>query len=77
MVSRDPGTKVNQIREILARPLTLLNFIALGQTMYEKRVTIFLNHSVFWHPNGIFWFSSLGLMYSKALSIKLPNFVPF
>jgi len=43
----------------LARPLTLPNFIALGQTMYEKSVKIFLHHSVFWRPNGIFRFTSL------------------
>ena len=29
-------------------PLILPNFIALGQTMYEKSVIIFLHPSVFW-----------------------------
>jgi len=38
----------------LVRPLTVPNFIELGQTVYEKSVTIFLHPSVFWSPSGTF-----------------------
>jgi len=50
------------------------NLVALGQTMYEKSVTIFFA------PFGVLAPQSLPIwvvMYSKAPSIKLPNFVPF
>jgi len=33
-------------------PLIVSNFILLGQTMYEKNVTIFLHRLVFWRPRG-------------------------
>ena len=33
-------------------PLIAQNFIALGHTMYGKRVTIFVHPSVFWRPRG-------------------------
>jgi len=63
----------------LARPQTLPNFIALGQTMYEKSVTNFLHPSVIWRPMGPpgQYSPILVLMYSKAPSINLPNSVPF
>jgi len=38
----------------LARPLTLPNFIVLGQTMYEKRITIFTPFSIL-APQGTSW----------------------
>ena len=33
-------------------PLIVPNFVALGQTIYEKSVTNFLQPSVFWHSSG-------------------------
>jgi len=50
-------TKVHQIRGVsvdwpLARPLTVPNFIALGQTMYEKSVTNFYTLQYFGAPGG-------------------------
>jgi len=55
------------------------NFIALGQTMYEKSVTIFTPFSIL-EPQGdpLHQSSPIWMMtYSKSFSIKLPNFVPF
>jgi len=56
----------------------LSNFVALGQTMYEKALQ-FLQPSVFWRPRGPPCRISLvlALMYSEAHSINVPNFVPF
>jgi len=54
-----PRTKVDEIRgiivNILIKPLTMPNFIALGQTVYEKSVTKFLHPSLFWRSRGIPW----------------------
>jgi len=57
----------------------LPNFVALGQTVYEKSVT-FLHPSLYfgasWEPLGL-KFISLGGDVDKAHSVKLPNFVTF
>jgi len=53
-------------------PLTVPNFIALGQTMYEKSVTKFFY--------TLQYFGALaghGSKFTKALSIKMPNFADF
>jgi len=60
-------------------PAIVPNFIALGQTMYKKRVTkiySLVNFGTSGEPLGQ---SSLILeiLYSKTNSINLPNFVPF
>jgi len=36
----------------LARPPIMPNVIAIGQTVYEKSITIFLHPSLFWGPRG-------------------------
>jgi len=61
------------------RPLITPNFIALGQTMYEKSVTIFYTLQSFDAKGDPLGHSSpiLALMYSNAPSINLLNFVPF
>jgi len=60
-------------------PLIVPNVIALGQTMYYKSVTIFLHPSVFSRPEGPRDQSSpiSALIYSKARTTNVPNFVPF
>jgi len=57
----------------------LPNFIALGQTMYEKSVTIFTTCSILAPQGDPLCRVSLvlALMYSNAHSINVPNFVPF
>jgi len=59
-------------------PLIMPNFIALGQSGYEKSVTNFFTLSLFWRSRGSPGpkFTSLGSG-SKAPSTNLPNFVPF
>jgi len=53
------------------------NFIALGQTMYEKRIT-FLPTCEFWRPRGPLGQGSIiEVMYSNVRSISVSNFVPF
>ena len=64
--SPDTGNKCR-----MARSLTLPNFIALGKTMYEKRVTtIFFTFSILAPQGDLLSQSSpvLALVYSMALS---------
>ena len=59
-------------------PLIVPNFVALGQTMNEKSVAIFFYIIQYFGAPGVtLGQSSLisALMYSKASSINLPNFV--
>jgi len=70
MVLRDPDqSSPNSGNKCwLARPLILPDFFALGQTVYEKMLQIFLHPSVFWRPRGNFLGQSslfLALMYSN------------
>jgi len=60
-------------------PLIVPHFIALGQTMYEKSVKNFYTLQYFDVPVRPLVQSSptLALVYSKAPSINLPNFVDF
>ena len=59
----------------IGQTLTVPNFVALGQTIYTtKALQFFLHPSVFWRPlcqSSPIWV----ITYSKAPSIKLPNFV--
>jgi len=77
MVSRHPRPKFTKFGEHmcpLAKALTVPSFIALGQS-----VTC-LNPALFWRPRGDLFGQSLpswALIYSKAPTMKLPNFVPF
>jgi len=56
----------------------ILNFITLGQTMYEKSVTI-LHPSLFWRHRGTSWAkcTTLGPDVQQGPSVSLPNFVDF
>jgi len=76
--SRNSGNKCQ-----LARHLTVPNFIALGQTIYETRKALqsFTPFSILAprsRETRSAKFTNLWVMtYSKVPSIKLPNFLPF
>jgi len=60
-------------------PLIVPNFVALGQTIYEKSVTNFFTpFSILASQRRTLGQSSLisALMYREAASINLPNFAP-
>jgi len=81
MVSWYPRPKLTKFTKFgehmsIGQTLTMLNFIALGQTVYENSVTIFYTLHYFGAPerdplgqNSPIWV----VMYSKVLSINLPN----
>ena len=60
-------------------PVIVPNFIALGQTMYEKSVTIFYTLQYFGTSGGPLGpkIIYLGGDVQQGISINLPNFVPF
>jgi len=62
----------------LARPPTIPNFVALGQTMYDKSVKMFTASSILAPQGDLLSQSSpiLAMVCSKTPSIKLLNFVP-
>jgi len=60
--SPDQSLRNSANKRHLAKPLTLPDFIAISQTVYEKSVTHFLYRSLFWRsgrPPGP-KFTSLG-----------------
>jgi len=48
LCSRKSGPKFTKTGDDQLRT----NFIALGQTVYEKSIAIFLHHSIFWRLRG-------------------------
>ena len=50
-----PDVLCNNARHCAILPVIVPNFVALGQTVYEKSVTIFLNSALFWRPKRTHW----------------------
>jgi len=84
MVSRDTRPTIikfgEHVSSALARPPNKLtpDFIALRQTVHEKSITDFFTPFTILAPQGDLLAKVISLvMYSKAPSVKLTNFVPF
>jgi len=58
-------------------PLIIPNLIALGQTMYEKNVTIILHPSVFWRGTPGPKFTNPGIDVQQVPLYQSAEFRPF